>query len=124
MEMSEVKKIVEERGMIYKGEFLQGLSEDEFGKGMRKVNLQPLEELNKANGEGVWAWVPEEHREDYDKDNYGKIIKVILANSPLEYMGILFWGSEIEVRCNGNNRPTLSKQWVTEKIINAEWFQS
>lgn len=90
---------------------------------MRKVNLQEMDNLGSLNGEGCWAWVPEEDREEYDSDNGNKVIKVILANSPLEYMGILFWGSELEVQCNGANRPTLSSEWVTDKILNANWFK-
>lgn len=124
MEMNEVKELVESRGMVYKGEFLEQLSKEDkkkFDDGMRKVNLQEMDNLGSLNGEGCWAWVPEEYREEYDNDG-DKVIKVILSNMPLEYMGILFWGSELEVKCNGTNRPTLSSEWVREKILNADWF--
>lgn len=124
MEMNEVKDLVESRDMVYRGEFLQQLSKEnkeEFDAGMRKVNLQPIDKLGNLNGEGCWAWIPEEYREEYDNEG-DKVIKVILSNSPLEYMGIFFWGSELEVKCNGSNRPTLSSEWIREKILNANWF--
>lgn len=122
MTMNEVKNLVESRGMVYKGEFLEQLSEEEFNKGVRKVNLQYIDNLDRLNGEGVWAWLSEGDREEYD-NNSNKLINVILANSPLSYEGILFWGSEIEVRCNGWNRPTLSEEWVDEKILKADWYK-
>lgn len=123
MNINDVKELVESRGMVYKGEFLQGLSEEEFNKGMRKVNLQDINNLNSPNGEGVWVWISPEDIKEYDNDG-DKVIKVILANSPFNYIGILFWGSELEVKCNGSNRPTLSKEWVTEKILNADWYKN
>ena len=123
MNINEVKNLVESRNVIYKGEFLQQLSEKEFNNGIRKVNLQEIDNLDRLNGEGVWAWLDEEGRKEYDS-NSNKIIKAILVNSPLEYMGILFWGSEIEIRCNYGNRPNLSKEWVVEKILNANWYKS
>ena len=55
MDMYEVKNLVESRGMVYKGEFLQQLSKDEFNDGMRKVNLQEIDNLDNLNGEGVWV---------------------------------------------------------------------
>ncbi|NFO41852.1 hypothetical protein FDB42_17540 [Clostridium botulinum] len=124
MDINEVKNLVESRGMVYKGEFLQQLSEEEFNSGMRKVNLQEIDNLDKLNGEGVWVWLSEEDRKEYDDNNSNKVIKAILANSPLAYMGILFWGSEIEIRCNYGGRPNLSKEWVAEKILNADWYEN
>lgn len=123
MTINEVKEIVESRGMVYKGEFLEQLSSEEFNSGMRKVNLQEMKNLDSLNGEGCWAWLSEEDRKEYDNDGNG-IIKAILANSPIEYMGILFWGSELVLKCNEKCRPTLSKEWVEEKILNADWFNS
>ena len=124
MDMYEVKNLVESRGMVYKGEFLQQLSKDEFNDGMRKVNLQEIDNLDDLNGEGVWVWIPEKDRKEYDSNSSNKVIKVILANNPIRYMGILFWGSELEMKCNYNFRPTLSKEWVTEKILNANWYKT
>lgn len=123
MDMNDVKELVQSRDMIYKGEFLEQLSEEEFKNGMRKVNLQEITKLDSLNGEGCWVWIDKEDRDEYD-GNSSKVIKVILINNPLEYMGILFWGSELLVKCNGNNRPTLSKEWVTEKILNTNWFKN
>lgn len=123
MDMNDVKIIVESRDMVYKGQFLEQLSKEEFNNGMRKVNLQKITELNSLRGEGCWAWVAKEDRIKYD--GYSKeVIKVILANSPIDYMGILFWGSELLVKCNGYNRPTLSVEWVNEKILNSNWFKN
>lgn len=124
MEMNGIKSLVEARGMVYNGAFLNSLSEEDFNTGMIKVNLQEIENLDSLNGEGCWAWISKEDRKIYDRNSKDNVVKVILANSPFEYMGILFWGSELEVQCNGNNRPTLSKKWVTEKILNANWYNS
>lgn len=124
MDINEVRDLVESRGMVYRGEFLQQLSKEEFNKGMIKINLQKINSLNSLNGEGCWAWISEEDRKEYDNDTSNAVVKVILSNSPLEYMGILFWGSELEVKCNGSNRPTLSKEWVIDKILNANWYKN
>lgn len=121
MTIDEVKNIVESRKMVYKGFFLEQLSKEEFKAGMRKVNLQEITDLDSLNGEGCWAWFSEHDRKKYDNCENG-IVKAILANSPVEYMGILFWGSELEVKCNGNYRATLSKEWVNEKILKSDWF--
>lgn len=122
MDMQEVKELVESRGMVYKGEFLSNVTEEEFSKGMRKVNLPEIDDLDSPNGEGVWVYVQPEDRDLYDGYSKGNIINVILANTSLYYPDIIFWGSEVPVRLNGTSRPTLSKEWVTEKILESDWF--
>ena len=39
-------------------------------------------------------------------------------------MGIVCWGSELEIKCNYNFRATLAKEGVTEKILNANWYKT
>lgn len=117
MKVEDIEKIVGSRGMVYRGKFLKQLSQEEFNNGMRKVDLQSIDDLDSLIGEECWAWLNEEDRLKYDNDENG-IVKAILANQPINYMGILFWGSEIVLRLNGGNRPTLSKEWITKNIGN------
>lgn len=123
MTINEAKDLVESRDMIYKGEFLKQLSIDEFNNGIRKVNLQEINDLDNLNGEGVWVWLSEEDRKEYSNDSSNKIIKGILANNPFNYENILFWGSEIEIKCNCDKRPNLSKEWTIKKILNTDWYK-
>lgn len=122
-EMNEVKKLVESRGMTYKGDWFENLSEEEKNAGYIKFNIPDEDNPHKTGGEGVWGWVTPENKKKYDDDNCYDVIKAILCNSPLNYMGFLFWGVEVEIKCNGDCRPTLNPEWVKKYIIDTEWYK-
>lgn len=123
MSHEELKGIIESRGMVYKGDWFEKLSEEEQNAGYIKFNIPDEDKPNSLNGEGVWGWVTPEDKAKYNDDNCHEVIKAILCNSPLNYMGILFWGMEVEIKCHGDRRPTLNPEWVEENISNAEWYK-
>ncbi len=119
----EMKKLIESRGMTYKGDWFGNLPEEEKDAGYIKFNIPDEDKPNSLNGEGVWGWVTPEDKEKYNDDNCHDVIKAILCNSPLNYMGILFWGMEVEIKCHGDSRPTLNPEWVKKYITDAEWYK-
>lgn len=112
----EVKELCESRGLVYKGDFLETLSEEELNAGYMKFNIPDEDNIHSLNGEGVWGWMTKEDEELYNDDNYHGKAKAILCNDPLNYMGVLFWGCEVELVCHGDCRPTLSPEWIKEKL--------
>ncbi len=54
-----------------------------------------------------------EDKEKYDNDNFYGEIKAVLCNDPLSWDGILFWGCEVNVKCNGSLRPVVSFDYIT-----------
>lgn len=123
MTRDEVKALCEIRGLPFKAEFLDGLSEQELNAGYIKFNIPSMDNLRSMNGEGVWGWVTPEEKKKYTDDKYTGEITAILCNVPLNFHGILWYGSEVKLTCHGSSRPTLSKQWVEDNILNAEWFR-
>lgn len=123
-EIHEISELCEKRGLPYKGKFLMGLHQEKFEKGTIKFNIPDSVNLDSTNGEGVWGWVDEEGYDKYRRDDYHGQLTVILCNAPLTYSGILFWGSEVVVDCHGENRPTLSPEWVKRNIIGSDWFKA
>lgn len=123
MDKNDIKELHDLRGLCYKGDFLESLSEDEFNSGMIKFNIPDEDNIGKTiNGEGVWGWVTKEDKEKYDDDNFSGDIKVILANTPLNFYGLFFWGTELCITCNGSSRPVLSMQWMQENVISKDWW--
>lgn len=123
MEEKSVKELLEERGMVYKGEFIESLSEDEFNKGMIKFNIPDKREIGGTiNGEGVWGWISPEDKEKYIDDSFEGELKCILCNHPINFYGYLFWGTEVVIKCNGSRRPVLSSDWVRENITSKDWY--
>lgn len=122
MNVDDVKALCEERSLPFKADFLETLSEHELNDGYIKFNIPDEDRLDSLNGEGVWGWVTPEEKEKYNDDSYTGEITAILCNTPLNFYGILWYGSEVKLTCHGDSRPTLSKQWVEDNILNAEWF--
>lgn len=122
MTIKDVEILCEERNLPYKGAFLESLSEEQLNAGYIKFNIPDIDDLDSSNGEGVWGWVSPEDKAKYDDDRYNGKITAILCNMPLNFSGILWWGSEVTLTCHGSKRPTLSKEWITEKILSAPWF--
>lgn len=98
--------------IVNKGDFIESLSKEQFGAGKMKFNIPDEDNIYSGNGEGVWGWVTPENKEKYNDDNYNGKIVAILLNSPLNYLGKLKWGDEVELQCHGKNRPTLDPEWV------------
>lgn len=122
MIIDEVKVLCEKRNLPYKADFLDGLSDEQRNDGYIKFNIPDEENLGSLNGEGVWGWVTPEDKDKWADDTFTGEITAILCNSPLNFCGILWYGSEVKITCHGNKRPTLSKRWVEENILNTEWF--
>jgi hypothetical protein len=118
MTKEDARNICMEHEIEMKDEFLQNLSKEDFNEGMIKFNIPDEENIESLNGEGVWGWCTSEDKEKYFDDSYHGEIKSILANSPFNYMGKLFWGCEVVLQCHGDNRPTLSPRWIKEKLLN------
>lgn len=123
MNIDEIKELHELRGLCYKGDFLQNLSNDEFNEGLIKFEM-----LDDGSEEGIniyeriWGWAAKEEKEKYMDDSFRGDINVILANNPLNFSGILFWGTELAVTCDGG-RPVLSTEWLQENILSKDWYR-
>lgn len=123
MEKQEVLKLHEYRGLISKIEFLEGLSETEFNEGMIKFNIPDITRIGQTNnGEGVWGWISPTDKISYENNGFQGEIKAILCNTPLNFFGILFWGTEVVIKCNGSSRPVISYEWVRKNITEKEWY--
>ena len=102
--------------IIDRSEFLENLSEEELNAGYIKFNIPDPKWPYNLSGEGVGGWCNPSDKVKYDDDSYtGKII-AILSNWPLNYMGLLKWGSQVQLVCHGSGRPTLDPEWITEII--------
>lgn len=89
MDKEDIKKLCEERGIIYKADFMDGLSEKQFDEGCIKLYIPA--DGNGGCGEGIWGWITPEDKEKYMDDNFYGEIKAVLCNDPINYFGILFW---------------------------------
>ena len=103
--------------LINKGEYFQSLSEQEKDKGFIKFNIPNENNIYSSNGEGVWGWVTPEDKEKYSNDKFFGTIKAILCNFPLYNYGVLEWGVEVVLKCNGGERPTLDPEWIKEFLL-------
>lgn len=103
--------------LINRGEFIESLSEQEFKEGCFKFNIPDENNIYSLNGEGVWGWTSSEEFKKYNDNNYHGKITAILCNSPLNYFGMLEWGTEVVLQCNGDCRPTLDPDWVKENLM-------
>ena len=104
---------------VYKGDFIESLSKEQFNAGLIKFNIPHAENVYSGNGEGVWGWVTEEDKAKYNDDRYRGKLTAILLNQPIEYFGFLVWGTEVVLQCHGRNRPTLAPEWVEEYLWDA-----
>lgn len=50
-------------------------------------------------------------------DNFYGEIKAVLCNNPINYFGILFWGCEIPIICQGEDRPILSEDYIKNVLL-------
>lgn len=55
MEKEDIKKLCEERGITYKADFMDGLSEKQFDEGCIKLYIPA--DGNGGCGEGIWGWI-------------------------------------------------------------------
>lgn len=123
MNIDEIIVLHDLRGLCYKGNFLQNLSNDEFNEGLIKFEMLDDGSEDGINiCERIWGWADKEEKEKYMDDNFRGDINVILANNPLNFYGILFWGTELAVTCDGG-RPVLSTKWLQENILLKDWYQ-
>lgn len=123
MQIEEIEKLCEKRGLPYKGRFINGLTEEQFNAGCIKFNIPDEEHIESETGEGVWGWVDEENKKKYNDPKYYGEITAVLVNSPLNFMGILWWGSEVTLECHGENRPSVSPEWLRDKVFGADWYK-
>lgn len=119
-EKLELIKLHELRGLKYKGNFVENLTEIEFESGLIKFLIEDEDDEQDGISENIWGWITDEYKNKYNDKNFNGIIKAILTNSPINYYGLLFWGTEVEVICNKNNRPKLNKEWINNIIYNLE----
>lgn len=103
--------------MVYKGDFIESLTQEQFNAGTIKFNIPDEEHLDSLNGEGVWGWVSSEDKEKYNDDRYRGKLTAILLNTPINYFGVLVWGTEVVLQCHGSRRPTLDPEWVKEYLF-------
>lgn len=124
MTVSEIEALCESRGLPYKAEFMEMLSDEELQAGYMKFNIPDVDSLYDGNGEGVWGWMTPEDKEKYNDDTFFGELPAVLLNTPINYYGILWWGCEVVVQCRGNERPVLSPEWVKDKIFATHWFHT
>lgn len=125
MNNNKVKNLHEVRGMVYKGDFLECLSDDELNNGCIKFNIIDFTTDRKTtNCEEVLGWVTPEDKEKVNDDNFDGEITAILCSTPLNYCGILFLGTELKIKCNKSVRPSISYNWMNETIFNKDWYNS
>lgn len=132
----ETIELMEKRGFVYKGEEIENLNEKEFHKGCIQFNIPSLDKYDSlyskvtlgvkdttCNGEGIYGWTnPDDYKKYLDDDFYGEI-PAILVNTPIEFNGILNWGTLLKIKCNGPNRAIISPVWVKENILDKDWYK-
>lgn len=124
MKKHEVIKLHNERGLVSKIDFLETLPKEVFEGNVIKFNIPSADKIGKTNnGEGVWGWVSVEDKSKHDDDEFRGEIPAILCNTPMNFGGILFWGTEVLIKCNGNMRPVISSDWVENNILGKEWYR-
>lgn len=121
MTTEEVKAICAERELPWKGDIFDDMSDVEIDAGYMKFNIPNPDNLDSLNGEGVWGWMTPENKAKYMDDRFHGELPAILCNTPINFHGVLWWGSEVMVQCHGASRPTLSKRWVEENILSKPW---
>lgn len=102
--------------IINKKNFLESLSDKELKDGYFKFNIPDENTPYKLNGEGVWGWLNPEDKAKYKDDNFTGQLTAILCNDPINYGGLLSYGSEVKIACHGDNRPTLDPDWIKGKV--------
>lgn len=105
--------------IVNKKDFMLSLTEKERNNGYIKFNIQDEDDLTRID-EGIWGWITEENKEKYNDDNFFGTITAILCNDPLNFSDKLSYGSEVVLRCNGSDRPTLDIDWIYENLVPEE----
>ena len=121
--MSNVGKSEETKkhGIAYKGDFIESLSDEEFNAGVIKFRIPPQD--SDGCGESIWGWLTPEDKKKYKNNDFDGEIKAILVNQPINYYDALTWGSEVIIKCHGEDAPTLSNGFirdVLQPVINQE----
>ena len=88
VDKEDIKKLCEERGIIYKADFMDGLSEKQFDEGCIKLYIPA--DGNGGCGEGIWGLITPEDKKKYMDDNFYGEIKSVLCNNPINYFGSCF----------------------------------
>lgn len=102
--------------LVNKGDYFESLTRQQQEEGYIKFNIPDEDKIESLNGEGVWGWVNPVDKDKYNDDNYRGKITAILLNTPLNYFGVLTWGTEVVLQCHGESRPTVDPEWVKEYL--------
>lgn len=100
--------------IVNRKNFLSKLTKEEAEAGYIKFNIPP--EHPASYPEGVWGWVTAPDKERYMCNTFDGCLTAILCNEPLNYNGVLFYGSEVVIRCNGKYRAELDPKWIQEYL--------
>lgn len=104
--------------MVRKQDFYMSLTEEQQRDGWIKFNIpDPEKGMRGLNGEGVWGWLTPEDKEKWADNRFTGKLNAILLNDPLRFAGQLVFGSEVVIRCHGEDRPTLDVEWAKENLI-------
>lgn len=106
------------KNFVDKRSFLESLSEEEFNNGLLRIRIINDEKFPEEcyYDESLWAYFTEEEREKVKDDSYFGEIKGVLCNSPLNFCGILNWGTEVIVKKDIDECLKLSKKWMKEML--------
>lgn len=106
------------KDFVDKSYFLESLNEREFNNGVTKIYIFDSERFPDEfhYDESLWAYFTEEEREKVKDDSYFGEIKCVLCNSPLNFCGILNWGTEVIVKKDIDECLKLSGRWMKEML--------
>lgn len=111
------------KGFKYKGHVIKAMDDYIYNCGLVKFNIPEPENIGKTtNGEGVCGWIRPEDMIKYTDDEFYGELKCVLLNNSLHFNGILKWGIQVVIKCNGPDRPVISPEWVKENILNKLWY--
>ena len=107
--------------IINKSKILENMSDEELKAGYIKFNIPDPEKPYSLNGEGIWGWIdPDDKKNKYDNDDYQGTMMALICNAPInDYYGLLYWGAEVQIKCHGEDRPTLDPDWMKLQIAEA-----
>ena len=100
--------------IINRASFMHSLNNRQREDGYIKFNIPP--EHPSAYPEGVWGWVSGEDKKKYQNNSFCGKITAILCNNPLNYCGLLEYGSEVVIKCNGEYRAELDPAWMRKYL--------
>ena len=100
-----------------KKDFIKSLPNTEKEDGYIQFYIPHSNTIRSLTGELVWGWVKPEDKKKYNDLTYRGALTAILVCTPMEYEGVLEFGTEVVVRCHGVDRPTLDPEWVNEYLL-------